>query len=699
MDFTILCPHTTAQCTALDRLTGGSTLLFHHPGATVPGSDITPELLKAEVYVNPRVLGEDINLHQAVAEMSQIFIEQFATPLTHQFAASHTLNNWPTSSASSMTPSHPPSTQSNLLPLIPVPVSRALCHFQVCGHPAGSLAQIIGLNSVFVSSVPQGSPLTWVAQAVPVTPISTIPSRPRASPGAKKTQSQKSPVVVYDFDSDDDGYPDPGPITPTRAKSSLSTTVSKQPASTILGPITPIRASSSSSMTVGKQPASTIMSCPYLFSASQGVPYVLILFGPETEKAIETLRLPDTLHAICIEIKQRFLTKQWALMLTEEGHISMEDAEAISEAMLSDALTPLFGAIFLGLDTSMEEARENQRMGIKYNSSSDRRSKMVEIINDRAEYSSLMEEEKEELVKEFNEVKKHATNRPPNITPHVKETEGAKSFQAIKDELDALSQCAGIEAFIFMVRSKSDFQMAPKAYFTSPECEQFTCVYLQHDAARTATNFESVMLSRGLLNSAPSNHKDRVSRAKSAIRTGLRESLCEVTNDTSATVEFMKYEASVVRRYHVKLMGWNHPQWANPSDLKGSVEALKRLADAIKAKTYHFVEINPVLHAPSDDLSCVTRNSRLAPNDTDKVIESTLHAPRNTPTPAIEPSIESRTVNNHHCKCRVETDENEEPQPHAKQTRKLTTKQVALEEEARERSAAQGKSKSRKKNT
>ncbi|KAG1836668.1 hypothetical protein F4604DRAFT_1942991 [Suillus subluteus] len=382
--------------------------------------------------------------------------------------------------------------------------------------------------------------------------------------------------------------------------------------------------------------------------------------------------------------------------------------------------------------------------GIKYNSSSDRWSKMVEIINDRAEYSSLMEEEKEELVKEFDEVKKCATNRPPNITPRVKATEGTKASRSLR-------------------MSKSDFQMAPKAYFTSPECEQFTRVYLQCDAACTATDFESVMLSKGLLNSAPSNHKDHVSRAKLAIRTGLQESLCEVTNDTSATVEFMKYEASVVHHYHVKLMGWNHPQWANPSDLKGGVEALKRLADAIKAKTCHFVEISaeeveerrrkmtdlgavltpetepptplptleplsnsdtfhtqvtqpspslvepdlsshplsepntlvdtshitddlidPVLHTPSDDLSCVTRNSRSAPNDTDKVIESTLHAPR---------------INNHRHKHQVETDENEEPQPRAKRTRKLTSKQVALEEEARERSAAQGKSKSRKKNT
>ncbi|KAG1883666.1 hypothetical protein F4604DRAFT_1920174 [Suillus subluteus] len=230
--------------------------------------------------------------------------------------------------------------------------------------------------------------------------------------------------------------------------------------------------------------------------------------------------------------------------------------------------------------------------GIKCNSGKDRRSKMAEIINDRAEYSSLTEEEKEELVKEFDEVKKCATNHPPNITPRVKATKSAKSFLAVKDKLNALSQHVGIEAFIFMVRRSSDFQMAPKAYFTSTECEQFMRVYLRRNAARTATDFESAMLSKGFFNSAPSNHKDCVSRAKSSICTGLQTSLCEVTNDALATVEFTKYEALVVCCYHIKLMGWNHTQWANPSDLKGGIEALEKLADAIKAKTCCFVQIS-----------------------------------------------------------------------------------------------------------
>ncbi|KAG1883667.1 hypothetical protein F4604DRAFT_1920175 [Suillus subluteus] len=313
-------------CTALDRLMGGSTLVFHHPGATAPGGDITPESLKADIYVNPRVLAEDINLHQAVAEMSQFFIEHFATPLAHQFAASRVLNNWSTPSASSTTPSRPPSTQSNHLPLIPMPVSRTSCHFQVCGRATGRLAQAIGLNTSFLSTVPQqGSPLAWLVQAVPVTPVvGTGQLRPQTTPGAKGTAratgsgswTLKPLVIICEFDSDND-YPDPGPITPFRASSSSA----------------PVRASSSS-VAASKKPA-YMPSHPTPTSQVQP-DGVLVSFGPETKKVIETLGLPDTLHAICAKIKLSFLTKQWALVLMDEGHINMENAEVIAEAMLLD---------------------------------------------------------------------------------------------------------------------------------------------------------------------------------------------------------------------------------------------------------------------------------------------------------------------------------------------------------------------------
>lgn len=55
----------------------------------------------------------------------------------------------------------------------------------------------------------------------------------------------------------------------------------------------------------------------------------------------------------------------------------------------------------------------------------------------------------------------------------------------------------------------------------------------------------------------------------------------EITKDPHAVMEYLRYETAVVQQYHVKLIGWTHPEWANPSDLKGGLEALEYLAEAI----------------------------------------------------------------------------------------------------------------------
>jgi hypothetical protein len=65
----------------------------------------------------------------------------------------------------------------------------------------------------------------------------------------------------------------------------------------------------------------------------------------------------------------------------------------------------------------------------------------------------------------------------------------------------------------------------------------------------------------------------------------------ELTGDAKASVEFTHYEVRVVQRYLVKLVGWNHPQWLNPSDLKGGLDALEKVVEALSKGTCRFVKI------------------------------------------------------------------------------------------------------------
>ncbi|KAG0693668.1 hypothetical protein DFH29DRAFT_1007036 [Suillus ampliporus] len=239
-------------CTTLDRHMGGSTLFFHYPGATTLGGIISPESLKADVYINPRVLAEDRELHQTIAAISQLFIERLVTPL-HK-------------------PSHTPATQYNRLPLVPTPITKSSCHFDIRGRPSGSLAQLMGLNTPLLSAVPQGSPLTWNMQVVPV---SSAP----VDPNTLNILVRKQPlVVVCDSDSEDDGYPDSGPITPIRIKGAIPSAVK----------VSKYRAPQSSSPK-DSQPSSSFQQ---QMSPLRVHHKVLMSFSPEMEEIIDCTWTP-----------------------------------------------------------------------------------------------------------------------------------------------------------------------------------------------------------------------------------------------------------------------------------------------------------------------------------------------------------------------------------------------------------------------
>ncbi|KAG2032716.1 hypothetical protein BDR03DRAFT_835929, partial [Suillus americanus] len=207
------------------------------------------------------------------------------------------------------------------------------------------------------------------------------------------------------------------------------------------------------------------------------------------------------------------------------------------------------------------------------------RSNIVDLVKDKAEYHSLKKAEKETLIKEFNQVKASASQRPPTITARSRAAECARSFQFVKEELDALKQRVGVEAIVFMVRGVSDFAMAPKAFFSSAAAEQFVRLYLRKDIAQLATEFESTILANGVILSLL------------LVSLALTQFTGELTGDAKASVEFMHYEDCVVQRYLVKLVGWNHPQWVNPSDLKGGIDALEKVAEALSKGTCRFVKI------------------------------------------------------------------------------------------------------------
>ncbi|KAG1843761.1 hypothetical protein F4604DRAFT_1689370 [Suillus subluteus] len=616
-------------CTLLDRLTGGSTLFLHHPGAVPPKSSITPQMFNAHVYVNPKVLAEHPELHAVIAQISQLFTSHYATPLAESFATSCYRAGWSSSSTSSTQQAYPQANRmdDSKLPLVPPPITPASSHFVIPGRPMDTLHRLLSSNTQLLSYLPKSDAghITWAPAQVPVIQCGTSKAG-SASASAKKPDSRrqlKGDTLVqftatrtntentcmggpsltrsgdYYFDCDAEPSHDAEPSMPV-AERIMKTPVTEPVVRT---------------MSMGRAYPPSSSGLPF----DSGV-QPLVSFGTEMEDILEDLGYPDTFHRVCVQIQKDFLPKRWVAKLQDEPYrVPKDHAEMIGEAMLTDAKYQEVQAVLNYLEMkatelalkfkqpccrylewfslgSVPHRRKRNKTSawhafLHFKGADNGRSNIVDLVKDKAEYHSLKKAEKETLIKEFDQVKASASQRPPTITAHSRAAECARSFQFVKEELDALKQRVGVEAIVFMVRGVSDFTMAPKAFFSSAAAEQFVRLYLRKDIAQLATEFESTILANGVILTSAMNHRDRVSKAKASIRLNLRVSLCELTGDEKASVEFTHYEDRVVQRYLVKLVGWNHPQWVNPSDLKGGIDTLEKVAEALSKGTCRFVKI------------------------------------------------------------------------------------------------------------
>ncbi|KAG9313665.1 hypothetical protein JVU11DRAFT_6007 [Chiua virens] len=71
--------------TVLDRLSGGSTIVLHHPGATPLYADVVSQDISVHAYLNPHNLANHPELHQIAAQPVQLFAKEWALPVAQSF--------------------------------------------------------------------------------------------------------------------------------------------------------------------------------------------------------------------------------------------------------------------------------------------------------------------------------------------------------------------------------------------------------------------------------------------------------------------------------------------------------------------------------------------------------------------------------------------------------------------------------------
>lgn len=58
-------------------------------------------------------------------------------------------------------------------------------------------------------------------------------------------------------------------------------------------------------------------------------------------------------------------------------------------------------------------------------------------------------------------------------------------------------------------------------------------------------------------------------------------------------MQYTNYEADIVIKYGIELVGWTHDKFCNPSELSNSLEPLRTLLDALNNQMCKFVKLSP----------------------------------------------------------------------------------------------------------
>ncbi|KAH7903070.1 hypothetical protein BJ138DRAFT_1107992, partial [Hygrophoropsis aurantiaca] len=380
-------------CTMHDRLTGGTTVLLQHPGATEPGIAIKPENLKADVYLNPRMIAAHPELHHVAAEIVQIFVERWALANVQDFRAARESLGWDYSSKGKAPVEYTPHNYFTL-PLIPSPISSASTHFIIPGRPHGVL-QELALSQQVKSSVPSlaNNAIIWESTDVPTSSSDTIPAPITPSPSAHlahtspQAKKKNADVVVVPAlprsASADSAKATPLKMTPSTSTSSFTSSHKPVRITTYDDSDTYPEApeiwtfqdsSSTQPHIVNKGRSAQFHSSPISFAGfsspsqsnrSPSKPQPIRIFGTHTSAALRANGLPDKIHRLCFRLVEDLTPEKWAnelIAFEGAGNITPEMAEAIARAMIIGRSRPPRVRVSAEVQAQLNQRRNDKRL-------------------------------------------------------------------------------------------------------------------------------------------------------------------------------------------------------------------------------------------------------------------------------------------------------------------------------------------------
>ncbi|KAF8210734.1 hypothetical protein K438DRAFT_1958957 [Mycena galopus ATCC 62051] len=129
--------------TKWDRALGGTTMILHVDGTAHPAAPLTPEYLKANVYLPPSFIQENPDSHQSLTSIAQLFLEHVGVPTVAAWTRRGRALNW-SLGQQGIAPAPP----CRNLPVIPSAEAPGSSHYVFRGRPATGTAPVVAPVSV-----------------------------------------------------------------------------------------------------------------------------------------------------------------------------------------------------------------------------------------------------------------------------------------------------------------------------------------------------------------------------------------------------------------------------------------------------------------------------------------------------------------------------------------------------------------------
>ncbi|KAJ6521588.1 hypothetical protein B0H19DRAFT_1277664 [Mycena capillaripes] len=127
--------------TLWDRSLGGTTMVLHVEGTTVPSTPPEPEYLRATVYIPPSFVANHPTSHGAIACIAQTFIESVGVPTVQDWRDNAHRQGW------SLTQTGPGASPNGLSPRLIPDNHFGSAHYRFFGRPIGALDALLGTTA------------------------------------------------------------------------------------------------------------------------------------------------------------------------------------------------------------------------------------------------------------------------------------------------------------------------------------------------------------------------------------------------------------------------------------------------------------------------------------------------------------------------------------------------------------------------